>query len=84
MRRLEPIIFVVIGYYFGRLPARQHETTLKEEIVRLARKADAALHAKEQLQQERKALEEKVKGCGPCSRAAAGWSGPARRRTCST
>lgn len=60
--RLEPIIFVVIGYYFGRLPARQHETTLKEEIARLAQKADATQHAKEQLQQEREALEEKVKG----------------------
>ena len=59
--RLEPIIFVVIGYYFGRMPARQHETTLKDEIVRLAQKADAAQHAKEQMQQERESLEEKVK-----------------------
>ncbi|MDX6385570.1 MAG: hypothetical protein QOK48_3143 [Blastocatellia bacterium] len=59
--RLEPIIFVIIGYYFGRLPARQNEKTLKEEIGRQTQKADAAQHATEQALQTREALEEKLK-----------------------
>jgi len=59
--RLEPIIFVIIGYYFGRLPAQQNERTLKDEISRQTQKADAAQHTKEQAQQEREALEEKLK-----------------------
>jgi uncharacterized protein YlxW (UPF0749 family) len=59
--RLEPIIFVIIGYYFGRLPAQQTEKTLKEEISRQTQKADATQHAKEQIQQAREALEEKIK-----------------------
>jgi choline-glycine betaine transporter len=59
--RLEPIIFVIIGYYFGRLPAQQNEKTLKDEIGRQTQKADAAQHAKEQAQQTREAAEEKMK-----------------------
>ena len=59
--RLEPIIFVIIGYYFGRLPSQQNESTLKDEINRQTQKADAAQHAKEQAQQARESLEEKMK-----------------------
>jgi hypothetical protein len=59
--RLEPIIFVIIGYYFGRLPSQQNESTLKDEINRQTQKADAAQHAKEQAQQSRESLEEKMK-----------------------
>jgi hypothetical protein len=59
--RLEPIIFVIIGYYFGRLPSQQNENTLKGEINRQTQKADAAQHAKEQAQQASEALEEKVR-----------------------
>jgi hypothetical protein len=59
--RLEPIIFVIIGYYFGRLPAHQNEKTLKEEAARQTQRADAAQHAKEQAQQSREVLEEKIK-----------------------
>jgi len=62
--RLEPIIFVIIGYYFGRLPAQQNEKTLKNEIDRQTQKADAAQHAKETALQTRQALEEKVKNVG--------------------
>src|SRR5262245_12032843 len=32
--RLEPTIFLIIGYYFGRLPSQQVESTLKDEITR--------------------------------------------------
>ena len=59
--RLEPIIFVIIGYYFGRLPSQQNEKTLKEEIGRQMQKADASQHAKEQALQSREALEERIK-----------------------
>jgi hypothetical protein len=59
--RLEPIIFVIVGYYFGRLPAQQNEKTLKEEISRQTQKTDAAQHAKEMAKQDREALEEKIK-----------------------
>jgi hypothetical protein len=61
LSRIEPIIFVIIGYYFGRLPSQQNEKALKEEISRQTQKADAAQHAKEQAQQARESLEEKVK-----------------------
>ncbi len=59
--RLEPIIFAIIGYYFGRLPAQQNERTLKEEIARQTQRGDAAQSAKEQAKQINEALEEKVK-----------------------
>jgi len=59
--RLEPVIFVIIGYYFGRMPAQQNEKTLKDELNRQTQKADAAQHAKEHAQQTCEALEEKVK-----------------------
>lgn len=59
--RLEPIIFVIIGYYFGRMPAQQNEQTLKEEIIRQTQKSDAAQQAKEKANQECEALEEKIK-----------------------
>jgi deoxyribose-phosphate aldolase len=59
--RLEPIIFAVIGYCFGRLPAQQNEQTLKDEIRRHAQKVDAVQAAKEQALQTLAALEEKIK-----------------------
>jgi len=59
--RLEPIIFVIIGYYFGRLPAQQNEQTLKDEIIRQTQKSDATQQAKEKANQECEALEEKIK-----------------------
>ena len=59
--RLEPIIFVIIGYYFGRLPGQQNEKTLNQEINRQTQRADAAQSAKEQALQSGEALEEKIK-----------------------
>jgi hypothetical protein len=59
--RLEPIIFAIIGYYFGRLPAQQNERTLKQEINRQVQRADASQSAKEQALQSSEALEEKIK-----------------------
>lgn len=59
--RLEPIIFVIIGYYFGRLPGQQNERTLKQEINRQTQRADASQYAKEQALQSNESLEEKIK-----------------------
>jgi hypothetical protein len=59
--RLEPIIFAIIGYYFGRLPGQHNERTLKQEINRQTQRADASQSAKEQALQSSEALEEKVK-----------------------
>jgi hypothetical protein len=59
--RLEPIIFVIIGYYFGRLPGQQNEKTLKQEISRQTQRSDASQSAKEQALQSNEALEEKIK-----------------------
>ena len=59
--RLEPIIFAIIGYYFGRLPGQQNERTLKQEINRQTQRADASQAAKEQALQTSEALEEKIK-----------------------
>ena len=59
--RLEPIIFVIVGYCFGRVPSQQNERALKDEISRHAKKVDAVQHSKEQALQTLAALEEKVK-----------------------
>jgi hypothetical protein len=59
--RLESIVFVFIGYYFGHLPTQQRVKTLREEINGQTQKANAAQHAKEQALQSREALEEKLK-----------------------
>jgi hypothetical protein len=61
LTRLEPIIFVIIGYYFGRLPSQQNERSLRDEIGRQTQKADATQFAKERALQERESLEEKIK-----------------------
>src|SRR6478736_2803196 len=54
--RLEPIIFVIIGYYFGRLPGQQNEATLKQEINRPTPRGHASQSAKEQALQANEAL----------------------------
>ncbi len=59
--RLEPIIFIIVGYYFGRLPSQQNEQTLKGEIDRQTKRAEAAQHAKETAFKTSEALEERVK-----------------------
>ena len=59
--RLEPLIFIIIGYYFGRLPGKENEQTLKDEIDRQVLRADAAQSAKETALQSREALDEKIK-----------------------
>jgi hypothetical protein len=59
--RLEPITFILIGYYFARRPSQQNEQSLKDEITRQTQKADAAQYSKEKAQQDCQTLEEKIK-----------------------
>ncbi len=59
--RLEPIIFLTIGYYFGRVPGQQIEQTLKDELDRQTQRANAAQQARETALQLNETLEEKVK-----------------------
>ena len=59
--RLEPVIFVIVGYYFGRLPSQQNENTIKGELNRQRQRAESAQLAKEQALQGQEALEEKVR-----------------------
>lgn len=61
LNHLEPIIFVVVGYYFGRMPSQHNETLLKEEIKRQTQRAEAAQSIKEKAEQAREVLEEKIK-----------------------
>ena len=51
--RLEPIVAVIIGYYFGRVPGEKNERTLKEGIKREENKAREAEQKKEQAQQQK-------------------------------
>ncbi len=59
--RLEPILLILIGYYFAHRPAKHNEKLLKEELQRQTQRADAAQFAKEKAQLERETLEEKIK-----------------------
>jgi hypothetical protein len=59
--RLEPIILILIGFYFGRLPASQNERALKQEITRQFHTSEAANFAKVSAEIERETLEEKIK-----------------------
>ena len=70
--RLEPIILMLIGYYFGRHPSRRIEKSLKDEITRQTSRADASQYAKEKAQLEREILEEKVKNARTALKSANG------------
>jgi hypothetical protein len=66
--RLEPIIAVIIGYYFGRVPGEKNEKTLKQQVEREAQKAGDAEEEKKgaedretAAQMDRAALEQKMK-----------------------
>jgi hypothetical protein len=61
LSRIETILFVIIGYYFGRLPVAATEKTLKDEIHRQTGKAENAEQEKTTALQENRGLHEKVK-----------------------
>ena len=58
--RLEPIIFAIIGYYFGRLPGQQNERTLRDEVNQKTQQTAEAQRDKEEALTERVALSEKI------------------------
>jgi hypothetical protein len=72
LARIESVIFVIIGYYFGRLPSQATEKTLKEEVNRQTQKSEQAENAKETAQKENHALHQKVRS----TRAALGVAVP--------
>lgn len=64
LTRLEPMIFVLLGYCFARFPARAAERALMAEIGRQTSRADAAQFAKEKANEEREAIVEKLRNVG--------------------
>jgi hypothetical protein len=58
--RIESIIFVIIGYYFGRLPSQANEAVLKSEIDRHADKTDQAEKDKSVALQDKAAFQQKM------------------------
>jgi|SoiMethySBSTD1v2_1073268.scaffolds.fasta_scaffold04711_5 hypothetical protein len=61
LTRVEPLVFVIIGYYFGRIPGQQNEQSLKKEIGRLSDRANAAQQAMVSARELSGTLDEKVK-----------------------
>jgi flagellar biosynthesis protein FliQ len=61
LSRIETILFVIIGYYFGRLPVAATEKTLKDQIQHQTGKAETAEQAKTEALQEKQGLQEKLK-----------------------
>lgn len=59
--RFEPILFLFMGYYFGRFPARQGEKVMKDEIARQSQQIAAAQFAKERVQKDHESLDERIK-----------------------
>ncbi len=59
--RLEPIIFLLIGYYFGGLPSKRTDTAAKEEIERIGARLEVVRLRKDELQSERDSLVEKIR-----------------------
>lgn len=64
LMRLEPLIFILLGYYFARFPSRQIERSMTAEIARLTKRADAAQFAKEKANEEREVMEERMRNLG--------------------
>ncbi len=81
---LEPIIFVIVGYYFGRVPSAQTEKSLKDEAERQAKgrataekDKDSALRDKAEAEKKTGALEQKIKSAKATLASAAPEAEPA-------
>ena len=59
--RIEPVIFVIIGFFFGKLPLQQTERILRDELIRQKVKADTALQVKESVEIEKEVMVEKIR-----------------------
>jgi len=62
--RLEPIIFAIVGYYFGRLPGQRNEKTLKDEVNRQAAQTEEARKKQEEAQRKEGDQRAQVQGLG--------------------
>jgi hypothetical protein len=58
--QLAPIVAVIIGYYFGRLPGAKNEATLKEQVDRKSKEADDAHAAKDEAMTAKTAALQKI------------------------
>jgi len=61
LSRLEPIIFVIIGFYFGRSPSVENENVLQEQKANETRRAEIAIKEREDLKKDFEVLSEKLK-----------------------
>lgn len=61
LNNLQPIVFVIIGYYFGRLPSQPVETALQEQIRSQGTREDAARSAEKKAATDLVASEERMK-----------------------
>lgn len=61
IKELQPIVFVIIGYYFGRLPSEQVEGALAKQVRDQANNAAAGRNAERTAAVERGIFEEKIK-----------------------
>lgn len=59
--RLEPIMFIVVGYFLASLGTIQRERTLRDEIKRQSIRADSAQQAKQETETEKRTIEEKMR-----------------------
>lgn len=59
VERVEAIVAVIIGYFFGRIPGEKNERTLKDEIRRQTEKTRTAEEGKEQAQDAKSRAEQK-------------------------
>lgn len=61
LSRLEPIIFVVIGFYFGRSSSVENENALQQQKAVEIRKADQAIEERDRVKKEYEILSERMK-----------------------
>lgn len=58
---LQPVFLVIVGYYFGRVPSAQVESTLKEQVATHANAAAAARQLEKKAVVGQATLEEKIR-----------------------
>jgi hypothetical protein len=61
LSRIEPMVFVVVGYFLSRLQAGHYEQTLKEELRRQTLRAESAQSEKERVEVEKEGIEERMR-----------------------
>jgi hypothetical protein len=57
---VEPIVTIIIGYYFGRRPSKENEQTLKQQLAERTLRADDATNAKVVAESDRAATAAKL------------------------